>query len=157
MQKIQPFIWFKDNAEEAMQFYTTLFADSKIVSVTKLEGTPGPANSLIGVFELMGERYMCINGGENPMLAAPGPMSLVVNCDTQEEIDKLWDAFSAGGTPNQCGWITDKYGVTWQVTPSNMDKIMGGPDAEGRKRAIAAMLQMIKLDMNVLQAAYDGV
>lgn len=158
MQKITPFLWFKDNAEEAMEFYTKLFADSKVVSVTKMaDNIPPQGKALIGVFELMGQRYMCINGGENPMLAQAGPLSLVVPCDTQEEIDKLWSAFSEGGTPIMCGWITDKFGITWQVTPSMMDELMdASADPERAKRVGAAMMQMVKLDIAQLRAAAEG-
>lgn len=159
MKKIQPFIWFDDNAEEAMEFYAALFPDSRVVSVTRLaENVPGPAGKqIIGSFELMGETFMCINGGTRPeSMKGQGPMSLVVPCDTQEEIDRLWDAFSEGGRPIQCGWITDRFGVTWQVTPSMMDELMGDPDPEKARRTAEAMMAMVKFDIAELKRAHDG-
>lgn len=158
MKSITPFIWFNDNAEEAMAFYTALFADSKTVSVTRLgDSVPGPAGKqLVGEFELMGQRFMCINGGSNPMLESQGRISFVVPCDTQEEIDKLWAAFSDGGKEIACGWVTDKFGVTWQVVPSIMGELMGDPDPVKAKRTAEAMMQMMKFDIAALKAAHDG-
>jgi predicted 3-demethylubiquinone-9 3-methyltransferase (glyoxalase superfamily) len=159
MKKIQPFIWFNDNAEEAMEFYIKLFADSRIVKITRLgENVPGPkGKQLVGEFELMGQTFLCINGGPNPMLQSAGPISFTVPCDTQEEIDKLWDAFKEGGKEIACGWIADRFGVTWQVVPSMMGQWMGDPDPEKAKRTAAAMMQMMKFDIAALKAAHDGV
>jgi predicted 3-demethylubiquinone-9 3-methyltransferase (glyoxalase superfamily) len=156
MKKIQPFIWFKENGKEAMELYTTLFANSSVGRVTMLPDAPGPAGQFVGEFELMGEKFMCIQGGENPMLAAPGPISLVVECDTQEEIDKLWDAFKDGGKEIQCGWITDPFGITWQIVPSILGQLMSDPDKEKAHRTTMAMMGMVKLDIAALQRAHDG-
>ena len=156
MKKIQPFLWFKENGHEAMELYASLFPDSRIVSVIPLPEAPGPKGQFVGIFELMGETFMCIQGGENPMLAATGPISLVVSCDSQEEIDKLWDAFSDGGNPIACGWITDRYGITWQVTPTVLGEYMSDPDPEKAKRTSIAMMDMVKLDIAALKRAHDG-
>lgn len=155
MQKITPFMWIKEGGQEALDFYTKLFAGSKVVSVTPVEGAPGPAGQFVASFELMGEPYMLIQGGDNPMLAAPGPLSLTVPCDSQEEIDKLWAAFSEGGKPNVCGWITDRFGITWQVVPAKMSEWMSGEPAK-RARVMAAFMQMTKFDIAALEAAAAG-
>ena len=151
-------MWFTDNAEEAMDFYTKLFPDSRIVKITRLgDNVPGPAGKqLVGEFEIMGETYLCLNGGENDMLKAAGPISLTVPCETQEEIDKLWAAFSDGGKPIACGWIADRFGVTWQVVPSILGELMGDPDPEKAKRTAMAMMKMMKFDIAELQKAHDG-
>lgn len=157
MKKIQPFIWFEDRGEEAMAFYTSLFADSKIVNVTRLgDSVPGPSGQFVGTFELMGQSFMCIQGGPNEMLKAAGPISFVVPCDTQEEIDRLWAAFEEGGTAIACGWIRDRYGVTWQVVPDILGELMGDPDPEKAKRTAAAMMSMMKFDIAALKRAHDG-
>lgn len=155
MKKITPFLWIKENGKEALEFYTNLFEGSKVLSVTPIEGAPGPAGQFVASFELMGTEFMLIQGGDNPMLAAPGHISLVVPCDTQEEIDKLWDAFMQGGAPMQCGWITDRYGITWQVVPTKMGEWMAG-DPEKRARVLAAFMQMTKFDIAKLEAAAGG-
>lgn len=159
MNKITPFLWFNDNAEEAIAFYATLFPNSKAIKITKLgDNVPGPAGKqLVADFELMGMSFMAINGGPTPPnMQGQGPISFVVQCDTQEEIDRLWNAFSDGGKPIQCGWITDKYGITWQVTPSIMGQLMGDPDPVKAKRTAEAMMRMVKFDIAALQAAHDG-
>ena len=158
MKKIAPFIWFNDNAEEAIAFYTSLFKDSKIVSITQLgDNVPGPkGKQLVAIFELMGEQFMAINGGPNKLLQNAGRISLVVPCDTQEEIDRLWNAFSDGGKPIACGWITDKFGVTWQVVPAVMGELMGDPDPIKAKRVADAMMKMVKFDIAALKAARDA-
>jgi predicted 3-demethylubiquinone-9 3-methyltransferase (glyoxalase superfamily) len=155
MQKIIPFIWIKENAREALDFYTGLFADSKVVQITPIDGAPGPAGQFVATFELMGQPYMLIQGGDNEMLKAAGPISLTVPCDTQDEIDMLWDAFSQGGKPIACGWISDRFGVTWQVVPAKMGELMSG-DPEKVKRVTEAMLKMVKLDIPALEAAARG-
>jgi predicted 3-demethylubiquinone-9 3-methyltransferase (glyoxalase superfamily) len=160
MKKLQTFLWFVDNAEEAMAFYVSLFPNSRIVSVSRIgDNVPGPqGKQIIGEFELMGQSYMCINGGPLPeSMKGQGPMSLVVPCDTQEELDRLWDAFSAGGgKPIQCGWITDRFGTTWQVTPSIIGELMGDPDPEKARRTAEAMMKMVKFDIAELKRAHDG-
>ena len=155
MKKITPFIWIKENAKEALDFYTGLFENSKVMQITPIEGAPGPAGQFVATFELMGEPYMMLQGGDNEILKAAGPMSLVVPCDSQEEIDKLWDAFSQGGKPIACGWISDRFGVTWQVVPTKMGELMSG-DPEKVKRVTEAMMKMIKLDIPALEAAARG-
>jgi len=156
MKKIQPFIWFKENGQEAMELYTKLFPDSKLGRVTLLPDAPGPKGQFVGEFELMGEKFMALQGGPNDMLKGLGPLSLVVQCDTQEEIDKLWDAFKEGGKEIACGWITDRFGVTWQVVPTIMGELMGDPDPVKASRTNAAMMKMMKLDIATLQKAHDG-
>ena len=155
-QKIVPFLWFDTQAEAAMQFYTSLFEDSKIGTVSRYgEGGPGPAGSvMVGTFTLAGQEFMVLNGG--PEYKFSPAISLFVNCDTQDEVDKLWDKLSDGGKPNQCGWIDDKFGVTWQVVPTLLGKLMADPDPEKSGRVMQAMLKMVKLDSVVLQKAYDG-
>ncbi|HUO55944.1 MAG TPA: VOC family protein [Candidatus Paceibacterota bacterium] len=155
MQKITPFIWIKDNAREALDFYTKLFADSAVVSITPIEGAPGPAGQFVAQFTLQGAPFMLIQGGDNEILRTPGPLSLTVPCDTQEEIDALWSAFEEGGKPIACGWITDRFGVTWQVMPAKMGELMSG-DPEKVKRVTAAMLKMMKFDIAALEAAAQG-
>lgn len=155
MKKITPFFWIKDNAREALDFYTKLFKDSNIGQITPIEGAPGPAGQFVASFTLMGQPFMLIQGGDNDMLNAAGPISLTVQCDTQQEIDKLWSAFEKGGKPIACGWITDRFGITWQVVPSQMEKLMSG-DREKVHRVMQAMLKMVKLDIGILQKAYDG-
>lgn len=155
MQKIAPFIWIKENGKEALDFYTGLFEDSKVATVVPLLETPGPEGQFVAMFELMGQPFMMLQGGENEMLKAAGPVSLLVPCDTQEEIDRLWDAFSDGGKPIACGWITDKFGVTWQVAPAKMDEYMTG-DPESVKRFMQAMMSMTKFDIAALEAAKRG-
>jgi predicted 3-demethylubiquinone-9 3-methyltransferase (glyoxalase superfamily) len=156
MKKIQPFIWFKESGEEAMALYTSLFPNSKVVQITQLPQAPGPVGQFVGVFELMGETFMCLQGGENPMTNGVGPISLVAQCDTQEEIDKLWDAFKEGGKEIACGWISDRYGVTWQVVPSQLGEWMSDPDSEKAKRTAIAMMDMMKFDIAALKRAHEG-
>jgi len=155
MQHITPFIWIKDNAREALEFYTTLFKDSKVASITQIEGAPGPAGQFVANFTLMGQPFMLIQGGDNEILRAPGPLSLTVPCDSQEEIDTLWNAFADGGKPIACGWIIDRFGVTWQVVPAKMGELMSGDPAKV-KRVTAAMLKMTKFDIAALEAAARG-
>ncbi len=156
MKKIQPFLWFKENGQEAMELYTNLFPDSKVGPITMLPDAPGPKGQFVGSFELMGEKLMCLQGGENPMLAAPGPISLVVECDNQEEIDKLWDAFKKDGKEIACGWITDRFGITWQVVPTVLGEWMSDPDPVKASRTAKAMMEMVKLDIAELKRAHDG-
>lgn len=156
MKKIQPFLWFKENGQEAMEFYAKLFPDSRVGQVTQIPDAPGPAGQFVGEFELMGEKFMCLQGGPNPMLAAAGPVSLVVPCETQEEVDRLWDAFSEGGKPIACGWITDRFGITWQVVPTVLGEYMNDPDPEKAHRTAIAMMDMMKFDIAALKRAHDG-
>jgi predicted 3-demethylubiquinone-9 3-methyltransferase (glyoxalase superfamily) len=156
MQKITPFIWFVDGAEEAANFYVSLFPNSKVTSVTKMDpSVPPQGKAAIVSFVLDGQEFTGLNGGPG-VVNGNGPISFVVNCETQEEVDHYWDALVNGGKPIQCGWLVDKYGVTWQIVPTIMSKLMSDPDPERVKRATAAMMKMIKLDIQQLQNAADG-
>jgi len=154
---ITPFFWFDTQAEEAAAFYVDLFEDSRIVGVARYApNTPGEEGTGMTVdFELRGTYFTALNGG--PLFEHTQATSFVVRCATQTDIDRFWDAFLDGGTPSQCGWITDRFGITWQVVPERLDAWIAGPDEAGRNRAMQAMLQMVKFDVGALQAAYEGV
>lgn len=163
MQKVMPFIWFENQAEEAMNFYVSVFPNSKIHQIERYagdQGIPGEAELkgkvLTGVFEVYGLKMMCLDGG--PVFKPGGNMSLLVEFDAQEEIDAVWDKLMDGGTPQQCGWITDKYGTVWQITPRQLGEMMSDPAATpAQKQAVAAaMMPMVKLDLPKLQAAFEG-
>lgn len=157
MQKITTFLWYDDKAEEAANFYVSLFKDSKIDSVHRSgEAGPGPKGSAMMVnFQLEGQHFMALNGG--PMFKFTPAISLFVNCETQQEVDALWDKLSEGGRKDRCGWLQDKYGLSWQIIPSALSKLMSDPDAEKSKRVMQAMLQMDKIDIQGLQKAYDNL
>jgi predicted 3-demethylubiquinone-9 3-methyltransferase (glyoxalase superfamily) len=163
MQKITPFIWFNDAAEEAANYYVTIFKNSKIESISRYgEGGPGPAGAAMVVnFVLEGQEFMALNGfaaSEAPGALPPqGAIALYVDCATQDEVDVLWEKLCDGGTERQCGWVTDKFGVTWNVVPAGLRDVLHGDDDEGSQRAMAEMLKMNKLDINALRKAYDGV
>jgi predicted 3-demethylubiquinone-9 3-methyltransferase (glyoxalase superfamily) len=158
MQKITPFLWFDTQAEEAVNFYCTIFKNSKIVQVARYskEGAKAagrPKGSVMTVaFQLDGQSFVALNGG--PVSSFSPAISFVVNCDTQQEVDRLWDRLSAGGEPQQCGWLQDKYGVSWQIVPSVLGELMSDPDAAKSGRVMQAMLQMTKLDIAALQRAH---
>jgi predicted 3-demethylubiquinone-9 3-methyltransferase (glyoxalase superfamily) len=156
MQKITPFLWFNDNAEEAMNFYTSIFKNSKVVSVSRYgDAGPGPKGSvMVGKFEIEGQEFMALNGG--PVYKLTPAVSFVVNCETQQEVDDFWDKLTAGGQPIQCGWLTDKYGVSWQIVPTILGQLMADKDPVKSGRVMKAMLQMIKIDIAGLQRAYNG-
>ncbi len=156
MQKITPFLWYNNNAEEAMNFYTAIFPNSKIITVSRYgEAGPGPKGSVMSaIFELNGQEFYALNGG--PLFTFTPAVSFFVRCETQEEVDYFWEKLSEGGTPSRCGWLTDKFGLSWQVIPSVLGSLLQSKDAEKSKRAMMAMLQMVKLDIKVLQQAYDG-
>lgn len=156
MRSLTPFLWFDTQAEAAMKFYTSVFKDSKELGVTSYsEAGPGPAGTVMtATFELNGLQFTALNGG--PLFKFTEAVSFVVDCDTQDEIDYYWDKLSEGGEPGQCGWLKDQFGLSWQVVPGKLTELMSGPDSAGVQRATAAMLKMTKLDINVLQAAYDG-
>lgn len=163
MDNISPFLWFENQAEEAADFYVKLFPNSKINSVVRYPkaaeaGSGMPAGSVMTVdFELDGTSFSALNGGKNEdFTSLPGPVSFVISCDTQEEIDKYWSAFSDGGKPNQCGWIQDKYGITWQVVPSILPKLLSDPDADKVNRVTACFMQMTKFDIAELEKAARG-
>jgi len=156
MQKITPFLWFDNNAEEAMNFYTSVFKDSKQVQVSRYpEGSPAPAGSvMVAEFEIGGQRFIALNGG--PHFKFTEAVSFVVNCETQEEVDYYWSTLTAdGGEESMCGWLRDKFGLSWQITPAIMYKLYSG-DPAAAQRVMQAMMQMKKMDIQKLQDAYDG-
>jgi predicted 3-demethylubiquinone-9 3-methyltransferase (glyoxalase superfamily) len=157
MQKITPFLWFDTQAEEAVDFYVSLFRNSKIVNVArygedgaKASGRPKGTVMTIA-FQLDGQNFVALNGG--PVFAFSPAISLLVNCENQEEVDRLWEQLSAGGEPQQCGWIKDKYGVTWQIVPTILGELLSDPDAAKAQRVMQAMLQMTRIDINGLRRA----
>jgi predicted 3-demethylubiquinone-9 3-methyltransferase (glyoxalase superfamily) len=156
VQKITPFLWFNDNAEEAAKFYVSIFKDSKIVSMSHYgEAGPGPKGSVMGVtFQLEGQQFFALNGG--PHFTFTPAISLFVSCETQEEVDVLWDKLSAGGEKQRCGWLKDKYGLSWQVIPSALGRMLQDKDPARSTRVMESMLQMNKIDIDGLQQAYAG-
>jgi predicted 3-demethylubiquinone-9 3-methyltransferase (glyoxalase superfamily) len=156
MQTITPFLWFDGKAEEAMNFYVSIFKNSKVGSVSRYgEGGPGPKGSVMSAtFQLLGQEFIALNGG--PMFTFSPAISFFVNCETQEEVDELWEKLSAGGEKQRCGWLKDKYGLSWQIIPSILGRLLQDKDAQKSSRAMQAMLQMGKLDIKRLQQAYDG-
>ena len=155
MQKITPFLWFNDQAEEAMNFYTSIFKNSKIGSISRYgEGGPGqPGSVMTANFELDGQEFMVLNGG--PLFTFTEAISFFVNCETQAEVDELWTKLTEGGEESQCGWLKDKYGLSWQIVPSVLGELLNDPDAEKAGRVMNAMLQMKKIDIAGLRAAYE--
>jgi predicted 3-demethylubiquinone-9 3-methyltransferase (glyoxalase superfamily) len=156
MQKITPFLWFDGQAEQAMKFYVSIFKNSKVVSVTRYgEEGPGPKGTVMGAtFQLEGQQFYALNGG--PQFTFSPAISLFVNCETQQEVDELWEKLSEGGQKQRCGWLKDKYGVSWQVIPSVLGKMLQDKDAEKSKAVMKAMLQMDKIDIKRLKQAYDA-
>jgi len=157
MQKISPFLWFDNNAEEAVNFYTSVFKNSKIVTTTKYsEGGPLPAGTvMVIVFQIDGQEFMALNGG--PVFKFSQAISFVVKCETQEEIDALWEKLSDGGEIQQCGWLKDKFGVSWQIVPTILGRLMSTTEPDKLKRVTDAIDKMIKIDIDVLQQAYDNI
>src|SRR5713226_2497680 len=155
MQKITPFLWFDGKAEEAMNFYVSVFKNSKIGSVTRYgEGGPGPKGTVMSAtFQLDGQEFFALNAG--PQFTFSPAISFFVNCETQHEVDELWEKLSEGGEKNRCGWLKDKYGLSWQVIPSVLGKMLRDKDAGKANRAMKAMLQMDKIDIKRLKQAYD--
>jgi predicted 3-demethylubiquinone-9 3-methyltransferase (glyoxalase superfamily) len=150
MQKITTFLMFNDQAEAAVNLYTSVFKNSKIVNIHR--AGPGPTDAVMSAtFQLEGQQFMAFNGG--PTFKFSEGISLFVNCETQAEIDELWAKLSDGGAPGRCGWLKDRFGVSWQIIPSVLGQLLGNPDAEKAKRALNAMLQMGKLDIAKLEAA----
>ena len=156
MQKITPFLWFDNQAEEAMNFYVSIFKNSKTLSCTRYgDAGPGPKGTVIvASFELDGQEFMALNGG--PRFKFTEAVSFVVNCETQAEIDEMWAKLSAGGEESQCGWLKDKFGLSWQVVPPILSKLMQDKDPQKSNRVMQALLQMKKIDIATLQRAYDG-
>ena len=153
-QKITPFLWFDGNAEEAAKHYTSIFKNSKILSVVRYGDVgPGPKGTvMIVTFQLEGQDFIALNG--RPKSKFTDAISLVVNCETQNEVDDLWSRLSAGGEGGQWGWLKDKFGLSWQIVPPALSKLMEDKDPERSKRVMAAMLQMKKLDVSQLEHAY---
>ena len=156
MQKITTNLWFDTEAEEAASFYISIFKNSRIVNLLRYgESGPRPAGMVMTVtFELDGQEFTGINGG--PEFKFTEAISLLVNCETQEEIDEYWAKLTEGGEEGPCGWLKDKYGLSWQVAPVRLDKMLQDKDSEAANRAMAAMLQMGKLDLAALEKAYAG-
>jgi|SRR5579872_418212 len=156
MQKITTFLWFDDKAEEAAKFYVSLFRNSKLGTVARYpDGGPGPKGAVMTVnFQLEGQEFIALNGG--PLFKFTEAISLFVNCETQKEVDDLWEKLSAGGAKSRCGWLKDKYGLSWQIIPTALGKLMGDKDPAKSSRVMQAMLQMDKLDIQGLQRAYEG-
>ncbi len=154
--KISPFLWFDNNAEEAIDYYTSIFKNSKRFDVSRYgEGGPGPAGSvMVAAFELEGQRFTALNGG--PLFKFNEAVSFVVNCDSQDEIDEYWEKLSAGGEPGQCGWLKDRFGLSSQIVPTILPELMQTRDAEKTSRVMAALMQMTKLEIDGLQRAFDG-
>ena len=153
MQKITPFLWFDDKAEEAMNFYVSIFKHSKVGRVSRYgEAGPGSKGSVMSAtFELDGQEFFALNGG--PVFQFTPAISFFVNCETQAEVDEFWEKLSAGGETNRCGWLRDKYGVSWQIVPSILGKLLQDPDAAKSTRVMRAMMQMTKLDIRELEQA----
>jgi predicted 3-demethylubiquinone-9 3-methyltransferase (glyoxalase superfamily) len=157
MPKITTFLTFNDRAEEAVDLYTSVFEDSKITGTNRYgEAGPGKPGSLMTAsFELAGREFVALNGG--PSFTFSQGISLLVSCETQEEVDHYWDRLSEGGEPGPCGWLTDKFGVSWQVVPRVLGEMLSDPDPEKAGRVMQAMLQMRKIEIDELQQAYEGV
>jgi predicted 3-demethylubiquinone-9 3-methyltransferase (glyoxalase superfamily) len=155
VQKITPFLWFDGKAEEAVNFYVSIFKNSKVVSLSRYgEAGPGPKGTVMSAtFQLNGQTFYALNGG--PQFSFTPAISFFVNCETQQEIDELWEKLSEGGGTHQCGWLHDKYGLSWQIVPSILGQLLGDKDPAKSGRVMKAMLQMNKLDINALQQAYD--
>lgn len=157
MQKIAPFLWFNGQAEEAANLYTSIFRNSRITEIQRYgEAGPGETGSVMSVsFELEGQEFIALNGG--PVFTFSPAISFFVHCETQDEVDALWAKLGeGGGEPRQCGWISDRFGVTWQIVPTALGRMLRDKDAEKSKRVMQAMLKMVKLDIAALEAAYDG-
>jgi predicted 3-demethylubiquinone-9 3-methyltransferase (glyoxalase superfamily) len=155
MQKITPFLWFDGKAEEAMNFYVSVVKNSKVVSVSRYgEGSPGQKGTVMSAtFELAGQRFIALNGG--PQFTFSPAISFLINCETQEEVDQLWEKLSDGGKKERCGWLKDKYGLSWQIIPSALGQMLGDKDPAKSRRVMQAMLQMDKIDIRGLKEAYD--
>lgn len=155
MQKITPFLWFDNNAEEAVNLYLSIFKNSKITKVARYgDAGPGPKGSVMTIaFQLEGQDFIALNGG--PIFKFTEAISLSVDCKTQQEVDELWEKLSAGGQPGQCGWLKDKFGLSWQIVPSALVEMLQDKDAEKSKRVMQAMMRMNKLDIAGLKRAHE--
>ena len=159
MQKITPFLWFDDKAEDAAKFYVSIFKNSKIGTITRfgeagaeVSGRP-KGTTMVVTFQLDGQEFMALNGG--PHFKFTEATSFVVNCQTQEEVDRMWEKLSEGGEEGQCGWLKDKYGLSWQIVPTILGKIMQDQDTQKSERVMSAMLKMYKIDIKTLKQAYE--
>jgi predicted 3-demethylubiquinone-9 3-methyltransferase (glyoxalase superfamily) len=156
MQKIRPHLWFDDQAEEAAAFYTSTFKNSRILDVQRFDGPTGVGTVMIVNFEIDGQEFIALNGGPQHFTFNES-VSFFVNCADQAEVDHLWSALTAdGGEPGPCGWLKDRYGVSWQIIPTRLGELFSDPDREGAGRAVQAMMKMQKIDIQGLQDAFDG-
>jgi predicted 3-demethylubiquinone-9 3-methyltransferase (glyoxalase superfamily) len=155
-QKITPFLWFDNNLEEAMNFYTSIFKNAKVGNISRYgEGAPVPAGTVMtATFEIEGQEFMGLNGG--PLYKFTEAISFFVNCETQEEVDELWEKLTEGGQESQCGWLKDKFGLSWQIIPKELGQLLGDPDPKKSQRVMQAMLQMHKIDVAKLKEAYNA-
>jgi len=155
MQKITPFLWFDNQAEEAMNFYVSILKNSKIVKVTRYgEAGPGPKGTVMSAtFQLEGQTFYALNGG--PLFSFTPAISLFVNCETQQEVDELWEKLSAGGKKERCGWLKDKYGLSWQIIPTALGEMLADKDPQKAGRVMRAMMQMGKIEIEGLRRAYE--
>lgn len=156
MNKIVPFLWFDGNAEEAVNFYVSIFKNSKVTRLTRYgEAGPGPKGQVMSAtFQLEGQDFYALNGG--PQFKFTPAISLFVNCETQAEVDELWGKLVAGGRPDRCGWLQDKFGLSWQIIPTALGRLLNDNDPAKAGRVMQAMLKMTKIDVAALQRAYDG-
>jgi predicted 3-demethylubiquinone-9 3-methyltransferase (glyoxalase superfamily) len=156
MQKVNPFLWFSNQAEEAVNFYASVFKDLKINHITRNPGgNPEEPGSVLTIdFELFGQHFVALNGGPGYYEFTPA-ISFIVRCESQAEVDQYWDHLLEGGSAMQCGWLTDKYGLTWQIIPNALMKLMGDANRAKAANVMQAMMKMIKLDIQALQQAYD--
>jgi predicted 3-demethylubiquinone-9 3-methyltransferase (glyoxalase superfamily) len=156
MQRITPFLWFDNQAEEAVNFYVSLFKNSKVESISRYQEGPMKGKVLTAVFHLEGQQFMALDGG--PQFKFTEAISLLVDCQTQEEVDKLWDRLSEGGDPEaqRCGWLKDRFGVSWQIVPTALPGLLTDPDPEKSRRVMEAMFPMKKIDIAELQRAYEA-
>jgi predicted 3-demethylubiquinone-9 3-methyltransferase (glyoxalase superfamily) len=156
MKKITPFLWFNGNAEEAMNFYVSVFKNSKVLGVTRYgDAGPGAKGTVMTAnFELNGQEFVALNGG--PQFTFSPAVSFVAHCESQQEVDELWGKLSESGREDMCGWVTDKYGLTWQVVPTALIQMLNDKDARKSKSVMQAMLQMKKIDIPALKRAYDA-
>ena len=157
MQKITPFLWFDNQAEEAMDFYTSVFKNSRVLNLSRYgEGGPGPKGSVMtATFEINGQELTALNGGP-AHFGFTEAISFFVNCESQEEVDYLWEKLTQGGEPGPCGWLKDKYGLSWQIVPAALGEMLGDKDPVKSQRVMQAMLKMSKLDVAELERAYEG-
>jgi predicted 3-demethylubiquinone-9 3-methyltransferase (glyoxalase superfamily) len=156
MQKITPFLWFDSNAEEAVAFYVSIFKDSRVTSVQRYgDAGPGPKGSVMSLeFQLEGQQFMALNGG--PQFKFTPAISLFISCEAQEEVDALWERLLVGGAPQRCGWLQDRFGLSWQIIPAALGRLMADPDPVRSARVMQAMMKMVKIDVSELKRAHQG-